>query len=248
MRIQADQLLLDSLTDPYVEHSDLTARDEALRQRFKLLVAHEIGHTLGLRHQYIASAQDMSSVMDYPVPNLQLDAGGAVVLRDVFPQGIGAWNKAAIFYGYHQFPADEEAYGLRSLIEGTEAKGAYWITDEDTGDAHPLAQKWDSGHDPVIELGKVLAIRRAALGRFSKYAIASDQPLSVLQDALVPLYLLHQFEVMAVACLAVTFTDTRCGINSLQHLCRHQCSVTLSMLCLLLSMSIPSGLARKSWS
>jgi Met-zincin/Domain of unknown function (DUF5117) len=199
MRLQADKRLLDALTDPYVERPNFAAREEALKQRFRLLVAHEIGHTLGLRHQYIASAQTMSSVMEYPFPNLSLDASGSPVLHEVFPQGVGAWDKAAIYYGYHPFSEADEAAGLRSAVEGTEAQGAYWITDKDTGDAHPLAQKWDRGTDPVAELERVLALREAALSRFSRSVIPGDQPLSALRDALVPLYLLHQFEVKAVA-------------------------------------------------
>jgi uncharacterized protein DUF4953 len=206
MRLQTDRLLLDALTAPYVEHPDFAARDEALRQRFRLLVAHEIGHTLGLRHQYIASAQTMSSVMEYPFPNFSLDANGTPVLRDLFPQNVGAWDKAAIYYGYHQFSEDDEAAGLRSAVEGTEAKGAYWITDEDTADAHPLAQKWDRGTDPVVQLERVLALRRSALNRFSRSVIPSGQPLSALRDALVPLYLLHQFEVKAVASMLGGYT------------------------------------------
>jgi Met-zincin/Domain of unknown function (DUF5117) len=206
MRLQADRLLFDALTAPYVEHPDFAARDEALRQRFRLLVAHEIGHTLGLRHQYIASAQTMSSVMEYPFPNFSLDSNGTPILRDLFPQNVGAWDKAAIYYGYHPFSEGDEAAGLRSAVEGTEAKGAYWITDEDTGDAHPLAQKWDRGTDPVVELERVLALRRAALTRFSRSVIPSGEPLSALRDALVPLYLLHQFEVKAVASMLGGYT------------------------------------------
>ena len=68
MRMPADRLLLDALTSPYTDQPYLATRDEVLRRRFRLLVAHEIGHPLGLRHQFIASAQGMSSVMDYPFP------------------------------------------------------------------------------------------------------------------------------------------------------------------------------------
>jgi hypothetical protein len=206
MRIQADRLLLDALTSPYVDHPDFAARDETLRQRFCLLVAHEIGHTLGLAHQFIASAQGMSSVMDYPFPNLPLDSKGVPVLHDTFPQAVGAWDKAAIFYGYHPFLPSEEAESLRSLVEATERTGLYWMTDQDTADANPLVQKWDRGTDPVAELEKVLVLRHAALARFSKYVIPSDEPLSVLQDALAPLYLLHQFEVKAVASMLGGYT------------------------------------------
>jgi hypothetical protein len=43
MRIQADRVLFDALTSPYQEHPDLSSRDEALKRRFRLLVAHEMG-------------------------------------------------------------------------------------------------------------------------------------------------------------------------------------------------------------
>jgi hypothetical protein len=128
----------------------------------------------------------MSSVMGYPFPNFSLDSNGTPVLRDLFPQNVGAWDKAAIYYGYHPFSEGDEAAGLRS--------------------AHPLAQKWDRGTDPVVELERVLALRRAALTRFSRSVIPSDQPLSALRDALVPLYLLHQFEVKAVASMLGGYT------------------------------------------
>jgi hypothetical protein len=206
MRMQADRLLLDALTSPYTDHPYLDARDEVLRQRFRLLVAHEIGHTLGLRHQYIASAQGMSSVMDYPFPDIPLDASGVPVLHDAFPTGVGVWDKAAIFYGYHVFPPDEEPAGLRASVAATERGGLYWMTDEDTAGANPLVQKWDRGTDPIAELEAVLALRRAALLRFSTYVIPPEEPLSVLQDALVPLYLLHQFEIKAVAAMLGGYT------------------------------------------
>jgi hypothetical protein len=206
MRMLADRLLLDALTSPYTDHPHLYARDEVLRQRFRLLVAHEIGHTLGLRHQYIASAQGLSSVMDYPFPDIPLDASGVPVLHDAFPTGVGAWDRAAIFYGYHVFPPGEEAAGLRASIAATERGGLYWMTDEDAEGANPLVQRWDRGTDPIAELGAVLALRRAALLRFSAYVIPPEEPLSVLQDALVPLYLLHQFEVKAVAAMLGGYT------------------------------------------
>jgi hypothetical protein len=205
-RMLADRLLFDALTSPYVDEPDFSARDDALQQRFRLLVAHEIGHTLGLRHQYIGSAQGMSSVMDYPFPNIPLDSHGIPDLRHAFPQDVGAWDRAAINYGYHPFPADEEVADLRALVLANERAGLYWMTDQDTNDADPLVQRWDRGTDPIAELEKVLTIRRAALARFSRSVIPSDEPLSVLQDALAPLFLLHQFEVKAVAAMLAGYT------------------------------------------
>jgi uncharacterized protein DUF4953/uncharacterized protein DUF5117 len=206
MRLRADQLLFDGLTAPYTDHPDFAARDEAMRQRLRLLVAHEVGHTLGLRHQYIGSAQGNSSVMDYPFPQVALAANGAPILKDVFPAGVGAWDKRMIAYGYRQLDGNDEGPALRQIIAETERAGLVWMTDDDAGDAHPLVQKWDSGTDPMADLQRVLALRRAALERFSRAAIAPDEPLGMLQDALVPVYLIHQFQVKAVASLIGGFT------------------------------------------
>jgi hypothetical protein len=43
-------------------------------ERLKQLSAHEVGHTLGLMHNYAASVSDRASVMDYPHPTVSLNA------------------------------------------------------------------------------------------------------------------------------------------------------------------------------
>ena len=74
------------------------------------VVTHEVGHTLGFRHNYIASADDRSSVMDYPHPLVTLK-GDTLSLENAYGTGIGAWDKVVVAYGYQDFPegTDERA-------------------------------------------------------------------------------------------------------------------------------------------
>jgi hypothetical protein len=206
MRLRADRLLFDALTAPYTDKPDFTHREKALLQRFKLLVAHEIGHALGLRHQYIGSAQGNSSVMDYPFPNITLDADGVPRLHDVFPTAVGPWDKFMIQYGYQPFSSADEPIELRKLIDDAKSQGYYWMTDDDAADADPFVEKWDFGADPVAHLNTVLSIRKAALTRFSRAVISANEPLALVQDAIVPIYLLHQFAVKAVAAMIGGYT------------------------------------------
>jgi hypothetical protein len=206
MRLRADRLLFDALTAPYDDQPGLDQRDAALKERLKLLVAHEIGHAFGLRHQYIGSAQGNSSVMDYPFPNVTLDSEGKPHLLDVFPNSVGPWDTFMIRYGYQQFPPDKQEIELQKLTKEVEGQGYYWMTDEDAGDADPFVQKWDFGADPIAQLNAVLSIRKAALLRFSRAVIPRDEPLAAIQDALVPIYLLHQYAVKAVAAMLGGFT------------------------------------------
>ena len=74
--------------------------------RVRQLAAHEVGHTLGLAHNFAASSLGQgTSVMDYPHPLITLDSNGKPDLSHAYAVGIGAWDKVAITYGYAEFPA-----------------------------------------------------------------------------------------------------------------------------------------------
>ena len=86
--------------------------------RIRQLGAHEVGHTLGLAHNFAASSQERYSVMDYPAPRVKLTNGG-IDLTDAYGVGVGEWDKFAIKYLYAA-RSDEEA---RAMVQQAQAQG-----------------------------------------------------------------------------------------------------------------------------
>ena len=211
LRGRQDYLIAEALLSPYVtgakpmkpENDPMLAM---VLQRIRQLSAHETGHTLGLAHNFAASAfphndvDQTISVMDYPHPYITLK-GGIPDLSHAYPVGIGVWDKVAIDYGYRQFPArSNERVELSKILAKSEQTGLLFITDEDArplGSAHPHAHLWDNGADPADELTRILGVRQAALARFGENALRPGEPIAQLEDTLVPLYLLHRYQTEA---------------------------------------------------
>ena len=57
--------------------------------RLRQLSAHEVGHTLGLAHNFAASTQGRASVMDYPAPRVRIADDGSLDLSDAYRDGWG---------------------------------------------------------------------------------------------------------------------------------------------------------------
>jgi len=229
LRVRQDWLLGEGLVSPYSvgDEDPLDVREMALA-RIRQLSAHEIGHTIGLSHNYISSAQTAvgkMSVMDYPHPLVLLDEEGNVDLGSAYPEGIGEWDKVWIRYGYTQFPpgTDEDAALERILLDAA-SEGLTFISDQDArpaGSAHPQVHLWDNGADAAAELTRMMEVRRAALGRFGEAAIKTGMPLATLEEALVPLYLHHRYQAEAttkvVAGLYYTYAMRGDGQEPLRH-------------------------------
>ena len=204
LRGRQDYMIAEGLLAPYQQGKPVPPElERVVLARLRQLAAHEVGHTLGLAHNYAASMKNRSSVMDYPPPLVRLDGPGAPDLSDAYATGIGEWDKVAIDYGYREFPAGaDEHKELDRILRTATDSGLLFISDADSrpeGSAHPMAHLWDSGSNAVDELNRIMEVRGRALSRFSANNIREGEPMSRLEDVLVPVYLLHRYQTEAAS-------------------------------------------------
>jgi len=133
------------------------------------LVSHEVGHTLGLRHNFKASSvytiAEMNSekfkgkktfggsVMDYMPTNFKVDSGE--IQGDWAMIGVGPYDMWAIEYGYtlndKKLPKILARVAEPELIFGT---------DEDANGPDPLARRYDFGKDPLVYANDQMAFAK----------------------------------------------------------------------------------------
>lgn len=202
LRVRQDYLIAEGLLAPYAEDQESDAMLEMSLARIRQLSAHEVGHTIGFTHNFAASTQDRASVMDYPFPLIQFDAQGELDLGNAYDDKIGSWDIRTVLYAYQDFPDDVDAAAARlDILRETIAKGFAYVADQDSrsiGASHPDGNLWDNGADAIAELEHLLKVRKKALANFSRANIRTGRPLATLEETLVPIYLLHRFQIEAV--------------------------------------------------
>jgi hypothetical protein len=220
LRIRQDVLLARGLMSVYDELDPRTSPSQMALARIRQLSAHEVAHTLGFDHNMAASTYGRASVNDYPAPfvkivpcqpepagrgegssgegpslSAQLRTTQCLDLSEAYATGVGPYDIAITKYAYQEVSSDEELNALAAAVP-------LFVSDPHSrpvGGAHPLGAVWDNGADPVAMLRHEIEVRRIALEQFGLKNLKRGEPLSALEEQLVPLYLHHRYQTEAAA-------------------------------------------------
>ena len=177
--------------------ADAAAADTAfVLARVRQVSAHEVGHTLGLAHNYIASSYERASVMDYPPPRVSLTPNGEIDLSEAYGRGPGPYDVWAIHWGYGIFTAASEADSLRAIVADGLKRGYLFLSDADARPEYgsdPRVNLWDDRETATTFLENQMAVRRVAMARFGERNIRVGDPITLLQERFVPVYFMHRF-------------------------------------------------------
>jgi hypothetical protein len=173
-------------------------------QRVRQLGAHEVGHTLGLAHNFAGSSavSGYASVMDYPPPIVTVDSTGTKLVLNAasYATGIGAFDKVSIAYAYKQLGSvtdAQERAALNKLLQNAVQRDGYvFLTDQDSAVAAGdwRGSQWDSGNSPIAALNTSLTVRALALRRLeAAEVLPMGAPYSRLQELFPIIYLWHRY-------------------------------------------------------
>ena len=176
-----------------------SAEAEAFVQGYiKDVTMHEVGHTLGLRHNFRSSrvyteAQladpaftathgISGSVMEYAALNLAAPGVPLPKQGTVFNATIGPYDYWAIEYAYRPLPPEQETSGLAKIAARSAEPQLAFGTDEDNFfGVDPETLQFDLGSDVVAFARKRIAIARDLLSRQETRTLPADQDYAVLR-------------------------------------------------------------------
>ncbi len=188
---------------------------EFINQYLRFLTAHEVGHTLGLRHNFHASTMLSpeqlhdrtitrekglaASVMDYLPVNL---AAPGMEQGDYFSQVVGPYDQWAIEYGYQPidaFSPEGEWRSLEKITQRSVEPELAYATDEDAFDIlDPAANIFDLSSDMLQYSQWQLENARALWERLDRRYLVSADSYSQVRDQFDSLYFYYLRQVKNV--------------------------------------------------
>lgn len=173
-----------------------SSEEQVMLNRLALLTCHEIGHTLGLDHNFLASTYGRGSVMEYFAPRVAIRPDGTADLSDAYMQGVGSYDKFVIEWGYSLSQpgssSETEKSRLDAIVNDSIAKGVVWGNYED-----PRWNAYDDGPDPIIWLKQIFPVRDALLAHYGPEMLRPGEPTSLLASRFALIYLFHRYALAA---------------------------------------------------
>ena len=203
LRVRQDYLIAKGLTAGWKDREAAeTASMNLALARIRQLSAHEVGHTLGIEHNFAASSHNNDSVMDYPHPYIGLKDGNIDISKP-YGVGLGAWDKWAVNFGYGEYDKGQSPQAVQQQqIAAAKQQGIRYIGESDSRSAsagHVYASLWDNGNNAINELERIQKVRQVAIDNFNQNALTQGAGSSELIDAFVPIYLMNRFQIEAAA-------------------------------------------------
>lgn len=161
------------------------AERELVLRRQALLTAHELGHALGFGHNFAASLNERSSVMEYPTPRVTV-SNGQLDLSDAFQPAVGPYDLFMARYAYTPLEASQERTGLDAIVAEMRAQKFLYVPSTD-----PRWTWYDDRASPVDYLRETMAARRIILDHYGSDVLSAGEPLGELRDRRLWMAYLH---------------------------------------------------------
>lgn len=179
-----------------LDRLDQNQSEESLEKaRLALLACHEMGHVLGLEHNFVASTFGYGSVMDYYEPHVIVRPNGTADLSNAYMQGVGTYDKFAIEWGYSTLGREDpiaERKRLDAIVEHWNHQGIFWGNYED-----PRWNAYDEGRDALDGLRAVLPVRDSLMSLYTPAIMRKGEPWSDYASRYALIYLFHRYQLAA---------------------------------------------------